>query len=196
MYDRVSRNPGRVLITPEDGSGAFYATLALADNPTVVGTPLNAANLLSQATAALYGLGAAAVPDDVLAQARTLITTAQNTASDKSKIVIGQYAGVDVNKAGGSITPVSLSFSGKPIGVFILMSTEGKVTLPSCFIRPCTIGFVSHIAFYDSSSISNRLVVSASPVTWGGSSVTITATDVQYSLNLSGNTYYYIAFLE
>ena len=72
-----------MLITPEDGSGAFYATLTLADNPTVVGTPLNAANLLSQATAALYGLGAAAVPDDVLAQARTLIT----------EIIFGTYTG-------------------------------------------------------------------------------------------------------
>lgn len=185
-----------MLITPEDGSGAFYATLALADNPTVVGTPLNAANLLSQATASLYGLLSNATPDDAFVKAKSMIDNAQNTASDKSKIVIGQYAGVDVNEHMGSITPVSLSFSGKPIGVFILMSTEGKVSLPSCFIRPCTIGFVSHIAFYDSSSYSNRLVVSASPVTWGGSSVTITATDVRYSLNLSGNTYYYIAFLE
>lgn len=196
MYDRVSQNPGRVLITPEDGSGAFYATLALADNPTVVGTPLNSATLLSQATAALYGLGADAVPDDVMKKARSLITTAQNTASDKSKVVVGQYAGVDVNEYGGSITPVSLSFSGTPIGVFILMRTAGKVSLPSCFIRPCKIGFVGFSAFYDSSSGSQQLNVSASPVTWGGSSVTITATDVRFSLNLSGNTYYYIAFLE
>lgn len=82
MYDRISRNPGRVLITPENGSGAFYATLTMADNPTVAGTPLNKANLLSDATAALYGLSGSAVPDDVLEKARSLITTAQNTANN------------------------------------------------------------------------------------------------------------------
>lgn len=93
MYDRVSQNPGRVLITPEDGSGAFYATLAMADNPTVVGTPLNKASLLTDATAALYGLSGSAVPDDVLEKARSLITTAQNTANGKTSIVYGTYTG-------------------------------------------------------------------------------------------------------
>ena len=37
---------------------------------------------LTNATAAQYGLGAAAVPDDVLATARSLITTAQATADN------------------------------------------------------------------------------------------------------------------
>ena len=66
MMDRVSANPGRMLITPEDGSAPFYATLSMADNPTVLGTPLNKASLLTDATAALFGLGTDAVPDDVL----------------------------------------------------------------------------------------------------------------------------------
>lgn len=67
MKDRVPANPGRVLITPEDGSAAFYATMTRADNPTQEGDPLNKANLLKDATAALFGLGDTAVPDEVLA---------------------------------------------------------------------------------------------------------------------------------
>lgn len=65
MQDRVPVNPGRVKITPEGGS-AYYATMVRADNPTQEGTPINKASLLKDTTAALYGLGTDAVPDDVL----------------------------------------------------------------------------------------------------------------------------------
>ena len=51
MTDRQPQHPGRVLITPEDGSTPYYATLALADEPLADGTPLNAANLFSDAAA-------------------------------------------------------------------------------------------------------------------------------------------------
>lgn len=67
MKDRVPVNPGRVLVTPENGSAAYYATIKRADNPTQEGTPLNKNSLLKDATAAMYGLGSDAVPDDVLA---------------------------------------------------------------------------------------------------------------------------------
>ena len=66
MQDRLPVNPGRVLITPENGGAAYYATMTRADNPTRNGTPLNKASLLKDATAALFGLGTDAVPDDVL----------------------------------------------------------------------------------------------------------------------------------
>ena len=65
MQDRIPENPGRVLITPENGSTAYYATMTRADNPTQEGTPLNKSSLLKDATAALFGLGADAVPNDV-----------------------------------------------------------------------------------------------------------------------------------
>lgn len=64
MQDRIPVNPGRVLITPENGSAAYYATMARADNPTQEGTPLNKASLLKDATANKFGLGVDAVPDD------------------------------------------------------------------------------------------------------------------------------------
>jgi hypothetical protein len=65
MQDRVPVNPGRVLITPEDGSPAYYATMTRADNPTQEGTPLNKASLLKDDTAVKFDLDATAVPDDV-----------------------------------------------------------------------------------------------------------------------------------
>lgn len=69
MYDRIPTpgREGRVLITPEDGSPAFYATVAMADNPLLAGTPLSKETLLRDDTAARFGMGQDAVPDDVLA---------------------------------------------------------------------------------------------------------------------------------
>lgn len=66
MYDRIPTpgQEGRMLISPEGGT-PYYATVAMADNPTQEGTLINKATLLKDATAALFGLGASAVPDDV-----------------------------------------------------------------------------------------------------------------------------------
>lgn len=66
MHDRVSLYPGRVKIEPVAGQANTF-DMVRADDPTQAGTPLNKATLLKDATAALYGLGASAVPDDVLA---------------------------------------------------------------------------------------------------------------------------------
>lgn len=43
--DRVATYPGRIKLTPENGDPAFYATMERADEPTVLGTPINAENL-------------------------------------------------------------------------------------------------------------------------------------------------------
>ena len=52
MEDRIPTpgQEGRVLITPEDGSAPYYATVEMADNPTNPGTPLNKENLLQDST--------------------------------------------------------------------------------------------------------------------------------------------------
>lgn len=55
MKDRIPTYPGRVTITPENGT-AYTATIARNDDPTQVGTPLNTATLLSDTTAANLGL--------------------------------------------------------------------------------------------------------------------------------------------
>lgn len=64
MQDRVPLYPGRVTLTPVSGQANTY-DLTRADQPTQEGTPINKASLLKDATAALFGLGTGAVPDDV-----------------------------------------------------------------------------------------------------------------------------------
>jgi hypothetical protein len=66
MKDRISNRPGRVLITPEDGSTPFYANIAMADEPTQVGDPPTKANLLTDATASKLGLGENSKVNDAL----------------------------------------------------------------------------------------------------------------------------------
>lgn len=67
MQDRIPLYPGRVTMTPVAGQANTF-DMVRADDPTQAGTPLNKATLLKDATAALYGLGTGAVPDDVLAE--------------------------------------------------------------------------------------------------------------------------------
>lgn len=64
MKDRVSLYPGRVTLTPVSGQQNTY-DMTRADQPTQVGTPLNTNTLLKDSTAALYGLGTNATPDEV-----------------------------------------------------------------------------------------------------------------------------------
>lgn len=112
MQDRVSETPGRMLITPENGQPAFYATVELADNPTVVGTPLNKASLLTDATAALFGLGTDAVPDDVLEKARELITAAQNTANTvEDNLTFSQIGTANLSNIGSLVSTGTLSIN-------------------------------------------------------------------------------------
>lgn len=66
MNDRIPLYPGRVKMTPVAGQANTF-DMVRADDPTQAGTPLNKATFLKDATAALYGLGTGAVPDDVLA---------------------------------------------------------------------------------------------------------------------------------
>ena len=65
MQDRVSLYPGRVTLAPVSGQANTY-DMVRADSPTQEGTPLNKASLLKDTTAAMFGLGTDAVPDDVL----------------------------------------------------------------------------------------------------------------------------------
>lgn len=100
MQDRVSLHPGRVTLTPVSGQANTY-DLARADSPTQEGTPLNKANLLKDTTAALFGLGSAAVPDDVFQKIGAgafvvgdTLTTARTDLGDKWLLCNG--AGVKV----------------------------------------------------------------------------------------------------
>ena len=101
MEDRVPANAVRVLITPEDGSAPFYAVLTRADNPTVAGTPLNKAKLLSDTTANLYGVTSKTASPDELFQ----ILSPAVTDRVKKECVFS----ADVNGSGSSGTDVNLA---------------------------------------------------------------------------------------
>ena len=45
FVDRKPTRPNRYKVTPENGGTPYYVTLERADEPTVEGTPLNAASL-------------------------------------------------------------------------------------------------------------------------------------------------------
>lgn len=67
---------------------------------------------LTDATAALYGLSGSAVPDDVLAKARSLITTAQNAAADvRSDAKWAQIGTADLSGTAANTTG-SVTLSG------------------------------------------------------------------------------------
>lgn len=67
MRDRVPRYPGRVKLTPVSGQANVY-DMTRADSPTQEGDPINKSTLLKDSTAALFGLGPDAVPDDVFSK--------------------------------------------------------------------------------------------------------------------------------
>lgn len=81
------------------------------------GDDLNKANLLKDATVALYGLTSAAVPDDVLAKARTLIAAAQTAADGRAQVAVGSYVGTGV--PGTEANPPTLTFPFSPAIVFV-----------------------------------------------------------------------------
>ena len=79
-------------ITPENGQAAYYATVEMADDPSEIGTPLNKSTLLKDATASLFGLGATALPDDVLKKISQEISSVK---SNNAKFANGSYRGAN-----------------------------------------------------------------------------------------------------
>lgn len=126
MRDRVSLYPGRVKLVPVAGQENTY-DMVRADSPTQDGTPLNKDSLLKDATAALYGLGSDAVPDDAFASltncfAQILVTTSPNTkvtaslngktvsaTSDSSGLAILKIPGFGTWTVSATINGVSFS---------------------------------------------------------------------------------------
>ncbi len=98
MKNRLPTRPGRALVTPEDGSPPFYATITRADEPTEEGTPLNKATLLTDETAALYGLGEDATVNDALMAAHARIALSEwRIVGNKTFTAEGQVSKVEID---------------------------------------------------------------------------------------------------
>ena len=90
-----------------------------------VGDALNKYNLLKDATAALYGLDATAVPDDVFSLLNTLVNAAQERANISAKFEIGSYQGAYDS---GDRCSKTIYFNGKPQVVIIIANGTSGIT--------------------------------------------------------------------
>lgn len=169
MKDRIPTYPGRVKLTQV--SGDIY-DLERADQPSEAGTPLNKATFLKDATAALFGLANAAVPDDVLAA----------IATGKASIETGSYNGTGVY---GSANKNTLSFSITPKIVVIY---RRSTSLGFQMVMPYIFGEKSFWTGTMSTNQEQIVNISGNTMQWysnGG--------NANYQLNGSGQTYYYAA---
>ena len=87
MKDRVSQYPGRIKLTPVQDQENTY-DMEWADGATEEGTPLNKANLLTDATATSIGLTNTAVPDDAIIRLSEMIRL--TTPSTFQKLITGR----------------------------------------------------------------------------------------------------------
>lgn len=194
MKDRIPVNPGRVLINPEDGSAPFYATMTRADNPTQEGTPLNKGSLLKDTTAALFGLGADAVPDDVLALIKQMIDSnyseLSSLANSKAKIAIGSYIGTGRY---GESDPNRLTFNFIPqyIAIYHIGSDYGKTPIKTELMQGMYGVFnknnIFSVDYYDGDNANTGVILE-----WG-TTVKFYANSLTHQPNKQGVTYKYFA---
>lgn len=91
MQDRIPLYPGRVTLTPVSGQANTY-DMTRADQPTEEGTPLNKNTLLKDATAALYGLGSDAVPDEVLGMLKNSVQLVPQSVTTTQHKALGDLS--------------------------------------------------------------------------------------------------------
>lgn len=136
MKDRIPLYPGRVKLNPVTGQENTY-DMVRADEPTQEGTPLNKASLLKDATAALYGKGADAVPDDILSILSKAVLAVNGNLQDiggsnvGTRIETGSYVGTGTY---GASNPCSLTFDFTPKYIVISGSSNYNGSLISIWI--------------------------------------------------------------
>lgn len=173
MTDRIpaTGQEGRVLITPESGE-PFYAKIQMADNPTEAGTPLNKANLLTDATAAALGLAGDPTVDDAF------------NALAKQAMQYDTYTGSG-NYGSGNETVIS--FAEMPKFVIITSYSTGLNQF-AIFSYGQTIGFYA--------ALDNGNVTMGSPnATWDdvNKTLSILGASAKVQLNVSSATYNWYA---
>lgn len=131
MQDRVPKNPNRWMMTNEETGESIPVILTRADNPSVVGSPLNAETFLPARTAALFGLPGSAVP-------RQVFELLANAAFDRNgaiktfggnplgiQIATGTYTGTGTY---GRENPNTLTFGFAPKLVIVYSCSDTHPT--------------------------------------------------------------------
>ena len=175
-------------ITMKRFNGTDYDTLYPKTKVEQVEGAYTKQQILTSATAALYGLGASAVPNEVLATARSLISTAQSTADSKCKIMSGNYVGTGTY---GSSNKNSLTFDSPP--KMLIITSPGSTfanNIRSYDLLLYIFGFdgLAPSTFTNKSDGFYMVTISGS-----GNTVSWYSTgSAEYQLNKSGVTYNYI----
>ena len=167
-------------------NGTDYDTLYPKTKVEQVEGAYTKQQILTSATAALYGLGASAVPDDVLATARSLISTAQDTADSKCKIIPGSYVGTGTY---GKDNENSLTFDSPP--KMLIIASPMRI---SSFNTYDLLLYISGFHGLAPSTFTNR-TEGFYRVAISGSDNTVSwysTESAEYQLNKSGVTYNYI----
>ena len=194
MKDRVPANPGRVLITPEDGSSPFYATMTRADNPTQEGDPLCKDTLLKDATAALLGGDETMVPDEALVILKTLVDSANELANSKEMAISGSYVGTGQHGASDPAYYNSLTFDFEPKLVLVFTSKMqwllfARISDTRGEILKCVSDGAGNVGYGANCSFDGNTVRWAS-----GSAAYDDSKNALHQMNTSGSTYRYYAF--
>ena len=191
MKDRMSQNPGRVLITPENGDAAFYATMTRADNPTQDGDPLCKETFLKDTTAALLGGDSSMLPDDAFVALKAL----SDIGASAAQIKAGTYAGTgsasfDLNLGGTPkflvICPDKFYFpehqttAGRTLALYAGQSGQQLLRSNSRYVNPTYVEFTP---------LATGITVRG----YGYNADNNLITDA--TMNTSGVTYYYFALL-
>lgn len=165
---------------------------------TTAGTPLNKNNLLKDATAALFGLSANAVPDDVFAKVKALVDANTTLANTRAKIASGSYTGTGTY---GKDNPTSLTFDFVPKFVFMTGYQKSSSVMPFFYdansksiygidVAMLTTSYKAGLGFrYGSSSGSmySKKSDDGKTIYW------YETTGAAYQTNTSGYTYYWVA---
>ena len=145
MQDRVSLYPGRVKMTPVAGQANTY-DMTRADQPTQEGTPINKAALLKDETAAMFGLGSDAMPDDVF-------------------LLLKKYSEANMPSGTGTLVITTVDNSGNAVGGIDVKIFQGSSAIQTVRTEEDGCIFVSLSAgnytlsieesiFYEISSVS------------------------------------------
>ena len=176
-------------ITMRQYNGVDYDTLYPKTIASQVDGVYNKTEILTASTAALYGLGADAVPDEVLALLNSLVKNAQTSADERAKIQTGSYVGTGTY---GADNPCSLTFDFVPKFLYIKSTNSSSAgfflphTLTNTFKKFAYQGLIQNAAIQSSNCYGK---MKGTTLSWYN---TVMGNAAGEQLNNSG-TYHYIA---
>lgn len=143
------------------------------------------AQTLTAETAALFGLGASAVPNEVFARLKSLLDAVSTQVSTKAEVTFGTYVGTGTY---GSSNPTKITFPFSPRFVFISGDRSERKTMMAVYGSNLSIVLESS---------TYAVIPHFQNISWSEKSISFYldgATDVSaYQLNKKGQTYAYIA---